>query len=309
MLPRRSTLVILDDDPVTAFGHDHRVSTRYPSQGLRIRTFTTDEEAAAFVRTQPDDIFGYIQDFRRGPMSFVTQGDKFYYEVINTFTPWARTAIITGGGFESALHWATQAGAHDVRVAAKAVQEDEFYRLVDWILEAREPTDEPRSSDLFTHTYQLLDISWSEVCHYLSKHPKMLHQIDPRAFEELVAEIFRTHGWRVELTARTRDHGYDIIAVRQDQPHSSRVLVEAKRFSPERPVGVHLVRALYSVKSLNAVSQVILATSSRVSVPAKVEFARVIPWELDFLERDAILDWCKRYSTVKLTGSAQDAGV
>jgi len=309
MKPKRSILVILDDDPGTAFRHAIQISTRYAEQGVNVRTFTADEEAAAFVRECADEIVDYIQDFHRDSMLLAPQGDRFYYEVIRVLTPWARTAIISGFGFKSALDWATRFAVHDVRVAAKAVQQDEFYRLVEWVLAAREPTDEPQRVGLFSPAYQVLDTAWSEVCRYLSANPKMLHQIAPLAFEELVAEIFKTHGWSVELTARTRDHGYDIIAMRQKQPHSSRVLVEAKRYSPERPVGVHLVRALYSVKTLNAVSQAILATSSRVSMPAKVEFARVIPWELDFLERDAILDWCKRYGTVKVDGVVRESGV
>ena len=305
MAKRRSTIVILDDDVVSATLHEIRLSNRYSHHGLRIQTFTSDSAATEFVRANADDVFGYIQDFLRDPMTFISSGDRFYYEVIHALTPWARTAIVTGGGFQSALSWVTRFGMHDLRVAAKAVEETEFYRLADWLLEARESADDdPELSNLIAPDYQILETSWLEVCRYLAEHPKMLHRINPRTFEELVAEIFRTHGWNVELTARTRDHGYDIVAVRQNQPHSTRVLIEAKRFSPERPVGVHVVRALYAVKALNSVSQVILATSSRVSRPAKIEFSRVIPWELDFIERDAILEWCRRYGAVKLADAA-----
>lgn len=288
------------------------IAERYGNHDLRVAAFTADDAAAEFVTSEASDIFGYIQDFVRygseGP-SFM-QGANFYHTVISKVTPWARTAIISGGGFDRALSWAIGWGDEAIKVASKDRLEDEFFRLVDWLLEARVAPPESETSEPRLQNLRVLDIPWTEVCRYLARNPQMLHRIDPRAFERLVAEIFRTHGWEVELTARTRDHGYDIIAVRSSQPHRSRVLVEAKRFSPERPVGVHIVRALYAVKSINAVSQVILATSSRVSTPAKVEFARVIPWELDFMEREAILRWCQTYDVVKFSGdTAREMGV
>lgn len=139
---------------------------------------------------------------------------------------------------------------------------------------------------------QSIDPAWSEVRRFLSRNPDFLHQMHPRRFEELVAEIFRSHGWEVELTSRTRDGGFDIIAIRKIWPTISKLLVEAKRYRPDRAVGVGVVRGLYGVKGAAAASQVILATSSHVSAEAKREYARVIPWELDFVERDRILAWC-----------------
>jgi restriction system protein len=117
-----------------------------------------------------------------------------------------------------------------------------------------------------------------------------------------VAEIFRDHGWNVELTARTRDGGYDVIAIRSSFPTNIKALVQAKRYAPGRVVGVDIVRSLYGVRTLRSVSQVVLATTTTVSADAKREFSRVIPWELDLLERDKILDWCRR-EKLSLSGS------
>jgi hypothetical protein len=299
---RRSTLVILDDHEGDVYRNKLRIDHRYRDHRLRTAAFSSDEAAAEFVRAEAVDIFGYIQDFVRfGAAPSFVAGMNFYHDVISKHTPWARTAVISGGGFDRAVSWAIGLGLKEIQVASKDLHEDEFYRLVDWLLEVRSSNDASEPAESPLENLQVLDIPWAEVCQYLAQHPHMLHQIDPRVFEKLVAEIFRSHGWHVELTARTRDHGFDVIAVRSDQPHCSRVLVEAKRFNPDRPVGVHVVRALYAVKTLNAVSQVVLATSSRVSTPAKVEFARVIPWELDFMERDAILRWCRKYNAVRLS--------
>lgn len=141
-------------------------------------------------------------------------------------------------------------------------------------------------------TIEEIEPAWNAVRRYLARNPHYLHQMNPRKFELLIAEIFRDFGWDVELTARTRDGGYDIVAVRRDWSSQLRLLVEAKRFSPSRKVGVGIVRSLYGVKSTVAASQAVLATSSYVSEDVRREFAHVVPWELDFMERDKILDWC-----------------
>lgn len=144
--------------------------------------------------------------------------------------------------------------------------------------------------------------AWDEVCRYVASRPEHLHQLDPRRFEGLVGEMFHSYGFSVELTARTRDGGYDIIAVKNEGLTDVRFLIEAKRWSPDRPVGVAVVRALYGLRASAAASKLILATSSTVSQDSKAEFSRVIPWELDFIERDRIIEWCKEYPRIRLLG-------
>ena len=72
-------------------------------------------------------------------------------------------------------------------------------------------------------------------------------------------------------------------------------LIEIKHFAPNRPVGVGIVRTLYGVKHLQQASKALLVTSSYLSPDAKREFSRVIPWELELIERSKVLDGCKSY--------------
>ncbi|MBA3354955.1 MAG: restriction endonuclease [Pyrinomonadaceae bacterium] len=51
-----------------------------------------------------------------------------------------------------------------------------------------------------------------------------------------------------------------------------------------------VVRALYGVRGLHGASKAILVTSSYVSDYAKGEFRRVIPWEIELVERNRVLD-------------------
>jgi hypothetical protein len=112
----------------------------------------------------------------------------------------------------------------------------------------------------FLDSIRLVSPPWEEIRRYLASHPHFMEQMTPQQFEELAAEIFRSHGFDVELTSRTRDGGYDIIAIKHNAPTSFRVLVEAKRHNPEKPLNPGYVREIYGMRSLAHASQVCLVT-------------------------------------------------
>jgi len=87
----------------------------------------------------------------------------------------------------------------------------------------------------------------SGVMRYLAENPSALHLLEPRQFEEVIAEIWRARGYDVELTPRTRDGGKDIYAVSSPLYGSLLYIIECKRNHPSRPVGVEIVRSLYGV--------------------------------------------------------------
>ncbi len=147
-----------------------------------------------------------------------------------------------------------------------------------------------------------------EMAYACTVQPDYLYQLSPRQFEELIAALFKNHGFQVELTAQTRDGGYDIVAVSSTKLPTETILVEVKHFAPSRPVGVGIVRALYGVKALRGAEKVILVTSSYVSPDAKREFARVIPWELELKEGTDVIRWCRKYiASLRVDGHDLDA--
>lgn len=81
----------------------------------------------------------------------------------------------------------------------------------------------------------------------------------------------------MELTKQTRDGGADIIAVRDDMGSHLKMLIEAKRYGPDKPVGVGMVRELYAVRQLRHASKAVLATTSYFSKDAYSEFESVMP--------------------------------
>ena len=110
-----------------------------------------------------------------------------------------------------------------------------------------------------------------KLINHLTKHPERIYEIDSGQFEELVAEIFAEFGYQVQLTKRTRDGGYDIIALRKDLKSGvmTSLLIECKRWSANRKIGVEVVRALYGIQTDERFSNVMLATTSFFTVEAR----------------------------------------
>lgn len=133
-----------------------------------------------------------------------------------------------------------------------------------------------------------------ELLAFLKKKPDYLYQISPRAFEELVAEILASFGWDVQLTAPTRDGGYDIFAVTKNIAGlTTSWIVECKRYAPDRKVGINVARSLYGVKTDLRVANALLATTSSFS-KGVTDFAAS---RYDFALRDfeGILEWINHY--------------
>ncbi|MGZ5446011.1 MAG: restriction endonuclease [Thermoanaerobaculia bacterium] len=302
---RRSTLLVIDDHVLIVDTLTRRLRTLPETSEINVVPFTNDRDAEAFVRKNADQIFGVIQDLNRPPLLGM-QGVRFLSEVIEPLIPWARTAILSAYEAPQAIAEFLQSAKYDVRFWSKLALadrgEDVLREMLAWLLI---PSDSDRSvspTETEGAILTVLDPAWGDVCRYLATHPNSLHTMNPQLFERLVAEIFRSYGCSVELTSKTKDGGYDIIAIRRNLPTDIRILIEAKRFAPDRSVGVGIVRSLYGVLASTSASQLVLATSSHVTRDAKLEFARVIPWQLDFFERDRILAWCRE------TGAVESAG-
>jgi restriction system protein len=134
-----------------------------------------------------------------------------------------------------------------------------------------------------------------DIIRIVQQEPKTLYEISPREFEEFIAQIFSRHGFSVELTQKTRDGGKDIIAVRSDLGIRSKYIIECKRYAPNRPVGVELVRSLYGVQMAHGANKSVLATTSRFTADAQ-NFASntsTTKWAMDLVGYERIIEWVK----------------
>lgn len=83
------------------------------------------------------------------------------------------------------------------------------------------------------------------VLDHIYRAPKLIHQLTPRQFEQLVAEILEELGFQgVELTPRSGDKGRDVVASKHVNGVPILFAFECKKQKPQRKVGVGVARAL-----------------------------------------------------------------
>jgi restriction system protein len=120
--------------------------------------------------------------------------------------------------------------------------------------------------------------------------PNCIYGLSPRQFEELVAELLHKQGYEIALTPPSHDGGFDMYAARKDGLGEFLYLVECKRYAPQRPVGVEIVRSLYGVVQKEEASAGILVTTSRFTRGA-TEFQTAIRHRLSLRDYLHLQQW------------------
>jgi hypothetical protein len=135
-----------------------------------------------------------------------------------------------------------------------------------------------------------------EINLWLASHPEELRRASPRAFEEIIAEVFASQGYDVELTAQTRDGGVDLVAVRKQWPDEEfRLVVECKRYAEHRAVGVEAVRGMAFLLDKYQADRAILATTSYFSRDARKEAGHPSLWRVSLKDFEALREWLQQY--------------
>jgi HJR/Mrr/RecB family endonuclease len=126
------------------------------------------------------------------------------------------------------------------------------------------------------------------------KDNSTLITLGSREFEEVIAELLAKQGFKVELTPRTKDGGYDIIALLNYKQHNPlKFLVECKRYN-DKKVGIEVIRSFKHVVDQTNVNRGIIATTSYFTKGALDE-QKGYPLLLDYRDKDKVLEWVKGY--------------
>ncbi|GHF58192.1 hypothetical protein GCM10010218_44580 [Streptomyces mashuensis] len=104
-----------------------------------------------------------------------------------------------------------------------------------------------------------------------------LFEMDPIAFEALVAELFRARGMRAVTTQRSNDGGVDVEALDPDPISGGRIIVQVKRY--RRTVPPTAVRDLYGTVQGAGANKGVLVTTSGFG-PGSYAFANGKPLTL-----------------------------
>lgn len=141
------------------------------------------------------------------------------------------------------------------------------------------------------HEFKLAN---EQIKRYFAKSPNDLHLLSPRKFENLIASILEDMGFKIELTPKSKDGGYDIRAIKKEDLGPILYLIECKKYAPHNRVGVELVRNLDSVRSLEKANSAVLVTTSHFTKGAQ-ELQRRLGYQISLLDYDVLVDWFSRY--------------
>ncbi|SED94748.1 restriction system protein [Streptomyces sp. 2224.1] len=133
------------------------------------------------------------------------------------------------------------------------------------------------------------DVGGGVVSHGAEGEPD-LYEMDPIAFENLIAELFRAMGMQAVTTQRSGDGGVDVDALDPDPIRGGKIIVQVKRYRNTVPPTA--VRDLYGTVQSEGANKGVLVTTSRFG-PGAHTFANGKP--LSLIAGPELVDLLGRY--------------
>ncbi|MFK0259903.1 restriction endonuclease [Streptomyces angustmyceticus] len=146
------------------------------------------------------------------------------------------------------------------------------------------------------------DAGGGVVSHGTESEPD-LYEMDPIAFENLIAELFRAMGMQAVTTQRSGDGGVDVDALDPDPIRGGKIIVQVKRYRNTVPPTA--VRDLYGTVQSEGANKGVLVTTSRFG-PGAHTFANGKP--LSLIAGPELVDLLGRYGLRGRLGGAAPAG-
>ncbi len=112
------------------------------------------------------------------------------------------------------------------------------------------------------------DVAIAELGTHLKRRFDDVYSLDPRRFEELVCNVFRSDGYDAVLTQQSRDRGVDIIVFDKD---GTKILVQCKRNAKTNKVGFEVVQRLVGACVTWDARKATIITTSSFTAPARAE--------------------------------------
>lgn len=146
------------------------------------------------------------------------------------------------------------------------------------------------------------DVGGGVVSHGTDSEPD-LYEMDPIAFENLIAELFRAMGMQAVTTQRSGDGGVDVDALDPDPIRGGKIVVQVKRYRHTVPPTA--VRDLYGTVQSEGANKGVLVTTSRFG-PGAHTFANGKP--LSLIAGSELVDLLARYGLRGRLGGDAPAG-
>jgi hypothetical protein len=96
----------------------------------------------------------------------------------------------------------------------------------------------------------------------LGRTPGALHDLSPRDFEELIAKTFTDQGLNIEVSHTSRDGGIDVFLLGGSDRLREPILLQCKRYKPNRQLSVEIVRTLVASALVHDVGHASMVTTA-----------------------------------------------
>jgi len=177
---------------------------------------------------------------------------------------------------------------------------DEIFRLITENIEYKSFSNQKEKiitelTPEFVYVSNDIRIVNKSILDRIKYNPDAIHNLTPRQFEEMVAELMIKRGYEVDLTKSTRDGGKDLIIANHTDIGNFMYYVECKKYAPKNPVGVNLVRELVGTIFADKVTAGIMITSSYYSHDA-VEFSKNFRHQISLIDFIKLKEWMRECS-------------
>lgn len=125
------------------------------------------------------------------------------------------------------------------------------------------------------------------------KHPEAIHNLDPRKYEEFIAYLLEKLGYEITLTQQSRDKGVDIYALKKNELGNFLTIVDCKKYSLKRPIGIGMVRTLYGTLDIEKASHGIIASTTTFSKDARI-FEKQHKYQISLKDHHDIYHWIEK---------------
>ncbi|PDS75661.1 restriction endonuclease [Rhizobium sp. L43] len=132
---------------------------------------------------------------------------------------------------------------------------------------------------------------YEELYGHFASRPDDLYRLGWRDYEILLARIFQTQGFDVELGPGQGDGGVDIRLLQRDPIGDILTLVQAKKYAPRNKVGLEAVQAITGAAFVEGAQGMVVTTSSYL--PGAREFAARTSGRIDLKSSDNVASWCR----------------
>jgi hypothetical protein len=137
--------------------------------------------------------------------------------------------------------------------------------------------------------------AYSELYAHFAKRPDDLYHLHWRDYEIILAEIFKTQGFEVELGPGRGDDGIDIKLLQRDPIGDILTLVQAKKNSTENKIDLTRVQALYGAQVAFGAQAAMFVTTSSYA-PVAQRFAARENVKMDLVTSNHVAAWSRNAS-------------